>query len=44
LNAKLAFFRHEPNLLNEFSDAFRSFRSGMVVIEGFAQGVEFLSV
>ena len=44
LNAEAAFFRHEPDLFNELTDAVCSFRAGSFIIQGFAQVGDFSSV
>ena len=44
LDPELSIIRHEPDLVDELPDASRSFLSGMLVIEGFGQIHDLLTV
>ena len=41
INSQLPILRHEPDLFDEPADAFRSFRAGMLVVEGLARFMTF---
>ena len=44
LDPEFAIFWHEPDFFNEITDAFRSFQAGMIVIEGFGQIHDLMTV
>ena len=44
LRKKLPTFWHEPYLFDELPDAFRSFQAGMLVVEGFGQIHDLLTI
>jgi hypothetical protein len=44
LHPQFPILRHEPDLFDELTDAFRSFQSGMLVIEGFGKIHDLLTV
>lgn len=44
LDLELPIFRHEPDLFNQFAEAFRGLQAGILLVEGLGQVHDFLAV